>query len=101
MSDEDILALHRIGSKGLLPDLTLLIKVDPEVAAARAGERDGGTADRIGGRDAGYHARVGKAFDTLADAQPDRFARIDGNDTPEQTHAAIMRAIACLETAAP
>ena len=93
MPDEDILALHRIGSAGLLPDLTLLIAVDPEVAEARTAARDAGSSDRIAGRDAGYHARVAQAFDTFASQEPHRFARIDGNGSPEQTHAAIMAAV--------
>jgi dTMP kinase len=35
LSDEDILELHRIGSAGLLPDLTLLVEAAPEVAVQR------------------------------------------------------------------
>lgn len=93
LPDEDILTLHRIGSKGLLPDLTLLIEVDPEVATARTLARDAGADDRIGGRDKAYHHKVKKAFDAIAEAEPGRFARIDGNGTPAQTHAAIMSAI--------
>ena len=93
LADADILALHRIGSEGLFPDLTLLIEVDPEVSAQRTSKRDGGTADRIGGRDAAYHARVAEAFDGFARAEPARFARIDGNGTPEQTQAAILAAL--------
>lgn len=93
LPDADLLALHRVGSEGLLPDLTVLIEVDPDIAASRAATRDGNAADRIGGRDAAYHARVASAFDRLARAEPDRFARIDGNGSPEQTHAAIVAAI--------
>jgi len=91
--DADLLTLHRIGSEALLPDLTLLIDVEPAVAARRAAARDGDTPDRIGGRDAAYHARVAAAFDRFARAEADRFARIDGNGTPEQTHAVIMAAV--------
>jgi dTMP kinase len=93
LPDADILALHQFGSQGLLPDLTLLIAVDPQVAASRTAARDAGISDRIGGRDAAYHARVGQAFDAFANAQPDRFCRIDGNGLPEMAHRAIMTAI--------
>ncbi len=96
LADADILSLHRIGSRGMLPDLTLLIEVDPEEAAGRTSRRDAGEADRIGGRDAAYHAQVAKAFTAIAQAEPDRFVRIDGNGSPEQTHAAIMAAVARL-----
>lgn len=75
----------------------MLIEVDPAVASARTKARDKGASDRIGGRDAAYHARVAQAFDTFAKAEPVRFARIDGNGSPEQTHAKIMTAVASLE----
>lgn len=93
LSDQDVLELHRIGSGGLLPDLTLLIEVAPEEAARRIARRDLGEADRIGGRDASYHARVAGAFARFAEADPARFARIDGNAATEQTHARIMAAL--------
>ncbi len=93
LPDADILALHRIGSEALLPDLTVLIEVDPQISAQRTAARDGDATDRIGGRDTQYHARVDSAFDGFARVEPGRFARIDGNGTPQETHAAIMAAI--------
>lgn len=93
LDDADILVLHRIGSGALLPDLTLLFEVDAAEVATRLARRDSAGADRIGGRDAAYHARVAAAFARLADAEPDRFARIDGNGGIEATHAAVLAAI--------
>ena len=90
LSDAEVLDLHRIGSAGLLPDLTLLIEVAPEIVTQRLTARDGDQADRIGGRDASYHAAVGAAFRGFAEAEPARFARIDGNGTAEAVHAAVM-----------
>ncbi len=93
IGDADVMELHRVGSRGLLPDLTLLVEVSPQVAAARADARDGGAADRIGGRDAAYHARVAAAFAALAEAEPQRFARIDGDGDAAQVHAAVLAAL--------
>ena len=93
LTDAELLDLHRIGSQGLLPDLTLLIEVTPETAAERLARRDGAEADRIGGRPAEYHARVARAFAALAEEEPARFARIDGNGPVERTHAAILAAV--------
>jgi dTMP kinase len=95
LADADILALHRIGSEDLLPDLTLLIEVSPERAVERTSRRDGAEADRIGGRDAAYHAAVAATFRALAEAEPARFVRIDGDGSREQTHARIMAALPC------
>ena len=94
LADEAILELHRTGSSGLLPDLTVLLEVSPDEAAARLGRRDGGESDAIGGRDAAYHARVAAAFARFAEAEPDRFARIGGGGSAEQTHARIVQALA-------
>ena len=96
IGDADVMELHRIGSGGLLPDLTLLFEVAPEEAARRLARRDAGNADRIGGRDAAYHADVAEAFRAFAAAEPARFACIDGNHAPEQTHAAVMAALSRL-----
>ena len=93
LSDAEVMDLHRIGSKGLLPDLTLLIEVSPAIAAKRLAIRDGDTPDRIGGRPAEFHARVAAAFDRFASDEPGRFARIDGDGSPEETHALILAAL--------
>jgi dTMP kinase len=100
LPDDELLALHRIGSLGLLPDLTVLIEIAPDIAAARLSARDGATADRIGGRNAAYHARVAEAFAGIAAAEPARFQRIDGGDDPQSVHAAVLEAVSGLIEAA-
>lgn len=96
LSDAEVLDLHRIGSGGLLPDLALLIEVSPERVAQRLAVRDGDQADRIGGRGADYHAAVAAAFRCFAEAEPARFARIDGNGAAEAVHNAVLAALAAL-----
>ena len=96
LGDAEVMALHRVGSQGLLPDLTLLIEVSPETATERATARDGDAADRIGGRDAAYHAHVAQAFAHLAAAEPTRFARIAGDGTSEMVHDEVLAALAPL-----
>ena len=93
LDDADILALHRIGSESLLPDLTLLIEAPDAQIEERLARRDGGENDRIGGREAEFHARVRAAFRCLAAAEPGRFVRIDGSGAVEQTRAAIFAAV--------
>lgn len=96
LSDADILILHRIGSQSLLPDLTVLVEVAQEIAVERLEIRDAGRTDRIASRGQGYHVRVAEAFGALARAEPARFARIDGNGSPEATHALVMAELAPL-----
>ncbi|HTN14893.1 MAG TPA: dTMP kinase [Sphingomonadaceae bacterium] len=96
LSEAEILALHRVGSEGLLPDLTLLVEVPPALTAARLSLRDSDGSDAIGGRDAAYHARVAEAFSRIAGEEPHRFARIDGEGSPQAIHTRIMDVLAPL-----
>jgi dTMP kinase len=96
LSDEDILALHRVGSGGLLPDLTILLEGHDDVVAGRLAQRDGGENDRIGGRDAAFHRKVAEAFDRFAAAEPARFIRIDSSGSRAETHLMILKAVAPL-----
>jgi dTMP kinase len=93
LSDADVLALHQVGSRGLLPDLTILIEIPPDVAAARLARRDGDESDAIGGRAATYHADVAAAFARIAEAEPGRFVRVASEGTPQATHANILQAV--------
>jgi dTMP kinase len=93
LEDSDILALHNLGSDGLLPDLTLVIVAPENAVNERLTARDGGVSDAIGGREAEYHSRVGAAFARFAEADPARFAVIDGGGTPQDVHARVVKAV--------
>ena len=88
-----IRALHAIGSGGFLPDRTLLLELAADDAAARANRRDAEGADRIGARDAGYHADVAAAFAAIADEEPARFRRVDAAGGAEEVTARLMSAL--------
>jgi dTMP kinase len=90
---EAVRSLHQVGSGGLLPDRTLLLECPPEAAAERTSARDVGGADRIGARDSSYHAEVAAAFAALAEAEPERFRRIDASGTAEEVTSRILDAI--------
>lgn len=96
VGDEDIVALHAIGSQGLRPDLTILVEVDTALVAERIAARDGEASDAIGGRGAAYHARVAEAFRRFAEEDPQGFAVVDGNGTLEEVQARIAAALSPL-----
>ena len=93
LGDEAVLALHSVGSGGLLPDLTLLLEAPAEAVAPRISARDGDASDKIGGRGDGFHERVAAAFAELAAKEPARFRRIEARGTPDEVHARIMTAV--------
>jgi dTMP kinase len=96
LGEDAIRALHGIGSGGYLPDRTLLLALPAGDAVARAAARDRDGADRIGGREDAYHARVAESFDRLAAAEPDRFRRVDALGAPEAVTNRLITAIADL-----
>lgn len=70
----------------LKPDLTLLLDVDPEVAAARMRGREKATntsADRIERAGAEFHARLRSGFLAMAAKEPERIVTIDASGTPD------------------
>jgi dTMP kinase len=94
LGDADILELHRIGSGGFLPHRTLVLDLSDEEAARRASKRDNGQSDRIGGRDAEFHANVRRAFHHFAATEPDRIRLIDAAGEAGDVTARLIAAIA-------
>lgn len=96
LGDEAILALHRFGSAGLRPDLAILLDVDEGQVARRLAARDGTESDAIGGRGEDYHRAVAATFRSLAEADPQGFATVDGEGDPSAVHARVLAALAPL-----
>jgi dTMP kinase len=90
---DTVRALHEIGSHGFLPDRTLLLELPSAAVAERLSVRDADGSDRIGGRGGGFHDRVAEAFRGLAEAEPERFRRVDAGGGPEQVTARLLEAI--------
>jgi dTMP kinase len=65
--------VNRFATGGLLPDLVVLLDLDPAAGLARRA-RD---PDRIEAQDLDFHRRVRAAFRDLAAAEPGRFAVVD------------------------
>jgi dTMP kinase len=88
---EAIRTLHAIGSHGFLPDRTLLLELPADVAATRIGSRGG--SDRIESRGVAYHDGVAAAFAALAQAEPDRYRRIDAGGSAEAVTGRLLAAL--------
>ncbi len=100
LSDADIMALHQIGSNGLLPDRTLVLRLDPAEATRRADDRDASRPDRIQARDSRFHADVDVAFFSFAERDPARVRLIDAAGDPgDVTNRLIVEIADLLEPA--
>lgn len=74
-------------AQGLLPDLTIVIDVPGEVAAARAAGR--AKLDRIESAGAAFHAAVRQQFRDLVDREPGRCRLVNGMQEPGEVAAEI------------
>lgn len=91
-----IQTLHDEAVGGMLPDLTLVLDVDPRIGIARSRKRlDAGAIDegRFEGLDLDFHDRVRASFLAQAAAAPERHAVIDASSPPEAVQAAAIAAI--------
>ena len=84
---DDVKRLSRWATEGLMPDLVVLLDVDPEVGLRRA--RVGGSLDRIEAESLEFHRRVRDGFLELAAAHPERYLVLDASLPAEQVHAAV------------
>jgi dTMP kinase len=75
---EEVLELNLRATGGLLPDTTVLLLLDPETAAARAGE-----SDRLEREGDDFRRSVDLAYRELAERFPERIVTIDGTGAPE------------------
>jgi dTMP kinase len=96
IDDAAVLALHGFGSRGLLPDRTLVLEVPPEIGAERAAARDGAAADRFAARERAFHDDVAAAFRRFAAAEPDRVRLVDAGGDVETVAASVIEAVADL-----
>ena len=73
---------------GLWPDLTLLLRVDPEVGLGRAGGED-----RFESEGVEFQRAVAEAYEEIAQIASDRVVVVDASGSVEEVHARVMRAV--------
>ena len=96
IDDAAILALHGFGTKGLLPDRTIVLDMPVDEGAARATRRDGAAADRFAARGATFHAAVAVAFRDIASRERDRVRAVDATGDQAAVGLRILAAVADL-----
>lgn len=93
LGDSDIMALHSIGSHGLLPDRTLVLTLDTGKASLRAESRDGGKNDRFALKNSEYHQMVAKAFEDMSLREPGRFRLVSASGNQSDVTARLVAAL--------
>ncbi|RZU30279.1 dTMP kinase [Streptomyces sp. BK022] len=85
LSPTEIARINRWATGGLVPHLTVLLDVPPEIARERFTE----APDRLESEPAEFHARVRAGFLTLAAADPGRYLVVDAGQEPEGVTSVI------------
>ena len=92
---DEVRALSLWAAEGALPDLTVLLDLDPAAARLRLDAADK-PFDRLEAEKLDFHVRVRDAFRKLADAEPERFLVLDAAASVEDISAAIRSRVADL-----
>jgi dTMP kinase len=83
---DEVTALQHWAVGGLLPDLTIVLDVTPEVGR----ERRGDVHDRLESEADDFHAAVRRGYLELAATDPERYLVLDASQSVERLHAAVV-----------
>jgi dTMP kinase len=84
---DEVRALARVATEGLVPNLTLLIDVPVQVGLGRVSQR--GDQDRLESEVLEFHERVREGYRALAAAEPGRWVTIDGTGSADEVWARV------------
>jgi dTMP kinase len=90
---DEVRSLNRWATEGLMPDLTILLDLDPAVGRQRIA---GGQYDRLEEAPDDFHQRVRDAYLVLAAAEPERFLVLDATRPVEYLAASIRNRVSAL-----
>ena len=80
-----------------MPDLTVLLRIDPDAAMERGQQRlaEGGDdgADRFESEGITLQRAVASAYDELAERHSHRIVAVDGSGTPEEVHQRVLEVV--------
>ncbi|HEY7267061.1 MAG TPA: dTMP kinase [Solirubrobacterales bacterium] len=87
LGTERVEELCDLATGGVWPDLTILLRIDPDVAATRIGRR---RADRFEGEGIELQRLVAEGYDEVARRQPERIRVVEADGDREAVHAAVL-----------
>ena len=76
-----------LATGGVWPDLTILLRIDPERAATRIGRRK---ADRFEGEGIELQRLVAEGYDDVARRHPERVRVVDADGDRQAVHGAVL-----------
>jgi dTMP kinase len=84
----EVISLCEIATDGLWPDLTVLLRVDPEVGLGRAGGEDRFEAEGLE-----LQRAVAVAYEEIAQIASDRVVVVDGSGSVDEVHERVAEVV--------
>jgi dTMP kinase len=84
----EVIGLTDAATEGLWPDITVLLRVDPETGLGRAEGND-----RFESEGLELQRVVAEAYEEIAQIASDRVAVVDGDGSVEEVHERVMEAV--------
>ena len=91
LGEDFVRSINAFALENYLPDATVFIDLTPEAAFQRKHGAD--ENDRLEQAGMAFHKKVYEGFDSLARRYPERFIRVDGNQTPQDIFADVIKAL--------
>lgn len=89
-----VVRLDAEATRGLVPDMTIILDLPPEEGLARKfGETGAGDADRIERNELAFHERVREGFHRYAERYPDRTVIVSASGTEDEVFAGVCEAL--------
>jgi dTMP kinase len=92
---EAVREVNEFATRGLRPDRTLLLTIDPDLGRSRASAR-GAPPDRLEREQREFFSRTAAVYLEVSAEEPGRVVRIDASQPPDRVLAAALDAVADL-----
>ena len=93
---DEVARINAWATGDLVPDLTVLLEIDPASASARAG-----ASDRFENEGEVLQRAVLEEYERLAEANPGRWRRVDARRSPAEVHEEVLGIVEAARSAAP
>ena len=93
LGNDSAVSINNFAIGGCMPDLTILLDLEPEEGLKRAHIRDDGNTDRMGAQKLEFYKTVRAAFLGIAAKNPERFAVVDSSGSQAETTQKVLSAV--------
>ncbi|WP_411843019.1 dTMP kinase [Salinicoccus sp. HZC-1] len=89
---DEVMSINRFAIEDYMPDLTIYLKLDPEVGLRRI-ESNNRDHNRLDAEEISFHRDVVLGYNELSDNNPERIKIVDADQSPEKVAADALEII--------